>query len=278
MGNKKNMLKNIISVFEEKSFFGEIHSDTVFYDVFGGSGIVAQTIRQYFPNNRVIWNDYDDFKERLDHIDDTEALRAQIWEILKDYEIETIRCPETIRALKDCLQNHTGYFDAIQISPYLCFSGHYCLNKEALLKAKIFCDRISREPLVLRGYLEDVERVRMDYKDLLELAYKESGENAFLILDPPYLQTQKGHYDGKFWGIVEFLDLLATACRDFEDRFIFFSSESSGILEFLYFINNKNLENLSIQKSALNLSKRSGDLLFYRKNKAFLIGWIFETR
>ena len=201
MGNKKNMLKNIIDVFNEKSFFGEIHSDTVFYDVFGGSGLISQTIRQYFPNNRVIWNDYDNFKERLDHIDVTEALRAQILEILKDHEANSaIRCPKTIEALKDCIQNHTGYFDATQISPYLCFSGNYLPDKEAFLRKKIFYNRIAKEPLALRGYLDGVERVVMDYKNLLELALKESGEDAFLILDPPYLQTQKGHYDGKFWG------------------------------------------------------------------------------
>ncbi|MBR1644193.1 MAG: hypothetical protein IJ684_02335 [Bacteroidales bacterium] len=50
---------------------------TVFVDLFGGSGFVSHTIKQARPDCRVVYNDFDHYSERLDHIGRTnEMLRA----------------------------------------------------------------------------------------------------------------------------------------------------------------------------------------------------------
>lgn len=42
-----------------------------FVDLFGGSGILSQFVKQVRPDARVIYNDFDNFSERLKNIPDT---------------------------------------------------------------------------------------------------------------------------------------------------------------------------------------------------------------
>ncbi|MDY4399614.1 DNA adenine methylase [Helicobacter bilis] len=81
MGNKKNMLKHIKQVLQDMQGDGYINDETIFLDVFGGSGLISHNIKQWYPKNRVIWNDYDNYQKRLDGISDTEILRAKIYEV-----------------------------------------------------------------------------------------------------------------------------------------------------------------------------------------------------
>ena len=57
MGNKKNMLKHIKQVLQDMQRDGYINDETIFLDVFGGSGLISHNIKQWYPKNRVIWND-----------------------------------------------------------------------------------------------------------------------------------------------------------------------------------------------------------------------------
>lgn len=278
MGNKKNMINNFNKILDELHYQGSINENTVFYDIFGGSGLLSHALKYKFKQNRVIWNDYDDFNKRLEHIEETEALRvrlATLMSALKKQKQDRIDGAD-LEKVKDILKTHKGFFDCIQLSSWLCFSGNYLENKAAFLKQKCFYQRLSFSKLNAKGYLKGVERVQMDYKELIKKAYDESGEKAFLILDPPYLQTQKQHYKGKFWGIKDFLWLL-TQVR--EDRFIFFSSEASDILEFLEFVNDdkniknlKNLKNLHFERANIYLASRNGDFAFYKKSAGLFEG------
>ena len=69
------MLKHIKQVLETMRADGEIDGESIFIDVFGGSGLVAHNIKQWYPRNQVIWNDYDNYQARLDHIAQTKSLR-----------------------------------------------------------------------------------------------------------------------------------------------------------------------------------------------------------
>lgn len=64
MGQKRNFLKKIKAVLSEK----KIDKDTVFIDVFGGSGLIAHNVKTWYEDNEVIWNDFDNYQERLDNI------------------------------------------------------------------------------------------------------------------------------------------------------------------------------------------------------------------
>lgn len=52
--------------------------NTTFVDVFGGSGLVSRLCKDIHPTARVIYNDYDNYSERLRHIKETEQLRQEI--------------------------------------------------------------------------------------------------------------------------------------------------------------------------------------------------------
>ncbi len=57
---------------------------TTVVDLFGGSGLLAHTAKATRPDLRVIYNDHDNFSERLHGIEDTNVLLSIVRSILKD--------------------------------------------------------------------------------------------------------------------------------------------------------------------------------------------------
>ena len=61
-------------------------------DLFGGSGLLSRVTKDMLPAARVIYNDYDNFRQRLEHIEQTNELldilrpleRAEISLIVND--------------------------------------------------------------------------------------------------------------------------------------------------------------------------------------------------
>lgn len=54
----------------------------LFVDLFGGSGLLSHTVKQLYPNAKVVYNDFDDYHLRLANIERTNALLAQFRVIL----------------------------------------------------------------------------------------------------------------------------------------------------------------------------------------------------
>lgn len=79
-GQKRTFLK----LFREG--LKQFDQSTTFVDLFGGSGLLSHSIKQTRPDARVIYNDYDNFSERLRNVDKTNALIADIRAILGDNE------------------------------------------------------------------------------------------------------------------------------------------------------------------------------------------------
>ena len=72
-GQKRNFLKLFKQVLNEHiPGDGE---DWTILDAFGGSGLLSHTAKQCKPAARVIYNDYDGYSERLQHIPDINRLR-----------------------------------------------------------------------------------------------------------------------------------------------------------------------------------------------------------
>ena len=256
-GNKKNMLKLYREALEDMRCY--VNKDTIFYDVFGGSGLLAHETKRQFQNNEVIWNDYDDFQKRLDMLDKTEALRLKIVEIVKNKELGTQERIERIERIErekiEKLLKDEGEFDYIQLSSWLRFSGAYAKDCEDFFKCKEMYNRLNyNKVLDKKDYLKGVKRVQKDYRELIKEA-KERG-NFFFILDPPYIQTYMAHYEG-FFGVREFLELIISV----EMPFVFFSSAKSEILDFIDFCKEpKNLQNLQNLKNLKNLQFKSANL------------------
>jgi hypothetical protein len=78
-GQKRNFLNHFREAVEA---FPEA---TTFVDLFGGSGLLSRTVKQFRPDARVVYNDYDNFRERLACIPRTNALLAKFREIGEPY-------------------------------------------------------------------------------------------------------------------------------------------------------------------------------------------------
>lgn len=264
MGNKKNMLKHIKQVLETMRADGEIDRESIFIDVFGGSGLVAHNIKQWYPRNQVLWNDYDNYQKRLDHIAQTESLRAWLYEKVRDIEYKNAlpkHIKQEILARIHALETQGEYIDYTTLSPYLLFSGNYARDFTELSKAT-FYNKISATRLSAQDYLDGVERVSLDFIDLLD-SYK-SYKNKCLILDPPYLQTQVGNYKDHF-GLGQFFDLIERV----QKPYLFFGSDRSDIITaFEYFKRyHKELEGYTFN-SAYLLGGNNTDYIIYPEGRS----------
>lgn len=264
MGNKRNMLKHIKQVLETMRADGEIDRESVFIDVFGGSGLVAHNIKQWYPRNQVLWNDYDNYQKRLDHIAQTESLRAWIYEKVCVGEYQNAlpkHIKQEILAHIHALETQGEYIDYTTLSTYLLFSGNYARDFIELSKGT-FYKRISVTRLSAQGYLHGVERVSLDFIDLLD-SYKHI-KNKCLILDPPYLQTQVGNYMAHF-SLGQFFSLIERVQRPY----LFFGSDRSNIIEAFEYLKryHKELAGYTFN-SAYLLGGNNTDYIIYPEGRS----------
>lgn len=263
MGNKKNMLKHIKQVLQDMQGDGYINDETIFLDVFGGSGLISHNIKQWYPKNRVIWNDYDNYQKRLDGISDTEILRAKIYEVFGINDSKEKATQEEKQEILNFIKDFEAkghYMDYTSLSTYLLFSGNYVYSLESLSKKSLY-NRVPKGTLCeAKGYLQGVERVQKDFKDLLD-SYSHI-QNKLLILDPPYLQTQVGNYKDCF-KLGQFFKLIQRVSKPY----IFFGSENSDIIEaFEYFkAHNKELDGYTYDSAYLHIGGK--DYILYPQGR-----------
>ena len=187
------MLKHIKQVLQDMQCDGYINDETIFLDVFGGSGLISHNIKQWYPKNRVIWNDYDNYQKRLDGISDTEILRAKIYEVFginnsKDKATQAQK-QEILDFIKD-FESKGHYVDYATLSAYLLFCGTYVDSLESLSKYG-FYNRVAKEALnEAKDYLQGVERVQQDFKALLD-SYSHI-QNKLLIFRPALFANTSG--------------------------------------------------------------------------------------
>lgn len=219
-GQKRRWIKQLQQVAKN------LKTGAVVIDVFGGSGIVSHTIKQARPDCRVIWNDYDRYRDRLENIDNTNAILEGLRRIIGDYP-DGERIVEPLRSkILGMLQDWSKSVpvDWLTISNSICFTMIYAHSYEELEKMTLY-NRITKKNYVVNGYLEGVEVVRMDWKEIVE-QYRDV-EDVVLIMDPPYMLTDVSAYSKEtYWGIPECLDVAASCCAN---NFIYFTSDRSGI-------------------------------------------------
>lgn len=74
-GQKRNFLKHFIPVLQQN--IPNDGAGWTIVDVFGDSSLLAHTTKRILPQARVIYNDFDGYAKRLQHIADTERLRQR---------------------------------------------------------------------------------------------------------------------------------------------------------------------------------------------------------
>lgn len=123
------------------------------------------------------------------------------------------------------LEETTGFVDYLTLSTSLLFSGKYAQNMEEL-EGLYFYNKIRQSDYRCDGYLDGLEVVCYDYKELAE-TYRVLPGVVFLV-DPPYMGTDISTYRMD-WKLGDYLDVLPVLKGH---PFVYFTSSKSPILDF----------------------------------------------
>ena len=239
----------------------------VFVDLFGGSGLLSHTVKQERPDARVIYNDYDGYHLRLANIPRTNALLADLRQLVGIHPKHQ-RLPDDVRErilqrVKE--EEQTGFVDYITLSSWLLFSGKFVTSFEQLAKQD-FYNKLRQEPYRADGYLEGVEIVRADYRELFE-QYRHA-EGVVFIVDPPYLSTEVGAYKCH-WKLGDYLDVLKVLDGQ---SYVYFSSAKSQIIELMDWVTTSKFSGNPFagaerreQGNSINKQARYTDIMMFKK-------------
>lgn len=221
MGQKRKFLK----AFKER--LKQCPDNGTYVDLFGGSGLLSRTVKDFYPAAKVIYNDFDNYRGRIAVISKTNTLIADIRALVDDLPKDKA-IPATIkeRILKRIKKDDQVYqVDYITLSANLLFSMKYVTSYEALTK-ETFYNVVRLSDYDASDYLKDLEVVRMDYKKLFA-KYKDQ-PGVFYMVDPPYLSTEAGSYKGNYWKLADYLDVLTVLNNH---AYFYFTSNKSHIVE-----------------------------------------------
>lgn len=250
-----------------KKVLKQFNDASVFVDMFGGSGLLSHITKHEKPFAKVVYNDYDNYRQRLSNIPRTNALLADLRIMLKE-------CPrakivplqiknEILRRV--ALEEQAGFVDYITLSSSLLFSMKYVLDLESLEKETIY-NNIKKSDYSDDGYLDGLTIVSEDYKALFE-EYKDVPGVVFIV-DPPYLCTEVGTYNMS-WKLSDYLDVQTVLC---DKSYVFFTSNKSNIIELCQWIeHNKTIgnpfkdANKIVINEHMNYNSSYMDMMFYKK-------------
>ena len=231
MGQKRMFAKEFIKVLKHYP------DNAVFVDLFGGSGLLSHITKCQKPEATVIYNDYDDYRRRLENIPRTNALLAKI----RPLGASTPRhkglpkeAKEAILRLIEQEEQDCGYVDYITLSSSLLFSMKYATDLTGLRKETFYNTVRKCDYSPCLDYLDGLKVISCDYKELFD-KYKDIPNVVFLI-DPPYLSTEVGTYT-MTWGLSDYLDVLQTLVST---NYIYFTSNKSSIIELCAWIDKNN--------------------------------------
>ena len=242
MGQKRNFLKHFKEVLNS-----EFKDVIIFVDLFGGSGLLSHIAKTIKPNSRVIYNDYDNYSQRLANIDRTNIILQKLRVLLHDYTKDAKLVPEMKSKVLELFKKHekSGFVDYITLSSSLLFSMNYATNYDEMSRQTLY-NKLKKGDYCADGYLAGVEVVSCDYRTLFD-KYKHNSDVVFFV-DPPYLSTETDVYKS-YWRLKDYLDVLKVLESN---SFIYFTSHKSSIIELCDYIE----ENLHAQNPFANAGKR----------------------
>ena len=221
MGNKKYELKSLLPIIESN-----IDDKTIFIEPFCGSCIVSYSVFKKHNNIEFHVNDIDE--KRIKFYTD---MRSEE-EINKLYELEKKIEKEGEDTYYDIIKGNDEYITYIISRRISAFRyGLFPTTKKLI---------ISKIPDKWNSFFKQSKITCLDYKEILE-KYKYN-ENAFIYLDPPYLDSYNsgyGKYHGKSYDenlniidntimYIDFLELLKYKCK------VLFSINANALTRYLY--------------------------------------------
>lgn len=236
VGQKRMFAREFMKVLDQ------FPDDATFVDLFGGSGLLSHITKRCKPNASVVYNDFDNYRRRLENIPRTNRLIADIRAIVGDavprHKAITGDLRERIFKRIQQEERDAGYVDFITLSSSLLFSMKYVLNSVEMQKETLYNNIRQSDYTFCPDYLEGLEITSRDYREVFD-EYKNVSGVVFLV-DPPYLSTEVGTYT-MYWRLSDYLDVLTILA---DHSFVYFTSNKSSILELCEWIGtNKSVGN-----------------------------------
>ena len=263
VGQKRMFAREFIQVLKRYP------DDAVFVDLFGGSGLLSHITKYQKPGASVVYNDFDNYRQRLENIPRTNVLLDKIRAVVASVPRRKFlpkKTKETILRLIEQEEHRYGYVDYITLSSSLLFSMKYATNLEELRKETFYNTVRKCDYNPCLDYLDGLEIVSCDYKELFN-KYKDMPDVVFLI-DPPYLSTEVGSYTMN-WGLSDYLDVLQTLVGT---NYIYFTSNKSSIIELCDWIGKNNalgnpfIGSEKVEFNAhMNYNSSYTDIMLYKK-------------
>lgn len=230
-GQKRMFAKEYIKVLQQ------FPDNTTFVDLFGGSGLLSHIAKCQKPNATVVYNDFDGYQYRLEHIPQTNELLTRLRGVVSVPRHKPIQGKEREQVLTlirehECLY---GYVDYITLSSSLLFSMKYVTSYEDLEKETLYNNIKATNYLLCRDYFDGLTITSCDYKEVFN-SYKDTPNVVFLV-DPPYLSTDSSTYK-MYWKLSDYLDVLTILAGH---RFIYFTSNKSSIVELCEWVGKNKL-------------------------------------
>ena len=224
LGNK-NKFKDIL-----RDIFKNYSEEYIFIDLFGGSGYLSYIAKQSCRDNKVIYNDFDYYSDRILHIEETQLILDEIKILLKnnilpEKKINKELSDEIKKMLKD-REDKEEYIDWITISNQLCFTMNTCHSYKEFNKMTLY-NNLNKSKLEPHNeYLNGIDIVHMDWKELYKL-YKNNKYVVWLV-DPPYPNTLVQQYKDNISNDdnLKLLDILHN-----KNSIYYFTSSRSNMLE-----------------------------------------------
>lgn len=100
VGQKRMFAKEFRKVLEQ------FPDGTTFVDLFGGSGLLSHITKCEKPHSKVVYNDFDGYRLRLEHIPQTNELLAKLREIVRKIPKHKPITGEAREQVFECLREH----------------------------------------------------------------------------------------------------------------------------------------------------------------------------
>lgn len=234
-GNRKLWRKNY------KEILKEYNDIEIFVDLFGGSGILSNWTKNTYKDSIVIYNDFDNYRERLNNIQTTNDLLSDIRNILNDVQPHKVVDDERTQQIKDLFEqykNNNKFIDLKTLKAQLHYTKRINIDTtdiDKFFKDKLYNNINKNNIDNAEDYLNGINIVSMDWRKLYKYCKETFKEYKIcFILDPPYLYTDKSQYNCRYWKLndsIELLDILKNY------PFIFFNSSKSGFKELVDILN-----------------------------------------
>lgn len=222
VGQKRMFARQYIQVLKDYP------DDAVYVDLFGGSGLLSHITKRMKPDATVVYNDFDNYLQRLANIPQTNLLLANLRKLVEGLPRHKPISGETRAKIFHCIakeEEDYGYVDYITLSSSLMFSMKYKTSLEGMYSETLYNNIRKADYHPCPDYLDGLTITSRDYREVFD-EYKDM-PNAIFLVDPPYLSTDVTTYTMS-WGLSDYLDVLTVLQSH---PFVYFTSNKSSILE-----------------------------------------------